>query len=211
MLKSGIRWRWVVNSTPLPLYPRGRIAVLIQREAVLAPEQVWTFLWGEKCLQPTGISAPDRPASSVVAIPTKLLRLPNAEVKKELPQYWLSRKTVVIVVNSWGSPSVAASRARAHTHNTHTHTHTHTHTELLLYQDSIRGFCLSGTRHYVIYRKPGTLSYTAAKISKFARYICINFVFHHRKLVTAKHLLILSCMRHIKFYMEVKTGFLTLQ
>lgn len=78
----GIRWRCVVNFRTQPLYPRRRTAVSIQPEAGLAPEPVWTFRRGKKCLQPTGISTPDRPANSVVAIPTKLLRLPKAEVIK---------------------------------------------------------------------------------------------------------------------------------
>jgi len=205
ILNRVIRWRRVVNFTPQPLYPQGKTAVSIQPEAGLAPESVWTFCRGEKCLQPTGMSAPDRAASSVVAIPTKLLWLPNADIiTKGITTLLAARENVVIVVNSWGSPSVAASRARSLAR-------THAHIHLLLNQDSIWGFCLSGTRHYVIYRKHGALSYTAAKISKFAQYICINFEFHQRKLETAIDLLITSCMRHMKVYMGVKPGFLTLQ
>jgi hypothetical protein len=37
----GTRWRWVVNATPWPLYPRERIGTLVW-EAGWAPGLVWT-------------------------------------------------------------------------------------------------------------------------------------------------------------------------
>jgi len=52
---------WVVNVTPLPLYPRERDPVPILQEAGWAPGPVWT---GAENLSPTGILSPDRPARS---------------------------------------------------------------------------------------------------------------------------------------------------
>jgi hypothetical protein len=55
---------------PSALYP-GKDPVPIVEEAGWAPGPVWT---GAENLAPTGIRSPDRPARSVVAIPTTLPR-----------------------------------------------------------------------------------------------------------------------------------------
>ena len=52
---------WVVNTTPRPLYPRGKDPVPIVQEAGWAPGPVWT---GAENLASTGIRSPDRPARS---------------------------------------------------------------------------------------------------------------------------------------------------
>jgi len=41
----GTRWRWMVNFTPMPLYPCGRTYIPIELEGGWAPEPFWTFQW----------------------------------------------------------------------------------------------------------------------------------------------------------------------
>ena len=53
--------------------PPGKDPVPIVQEAGWAPGPVWT---GVENLAPTGIRSPDRPARSVVTIPTELSRPP---------------------------------------------------------------------------------------------------------------------------------------
>ena len=53
-----VKWRWVVNATLWPLYPREGDAVPIQYGARSSPEPVWTCA---ENLAPTGIRYPDRP------------------------------------------------------------------------------------------------------------------------------------------------------
>jgi hypothetical protein len=50
-------WRWVVNATPRPLYPRERDRVKIVQEDGWAPGAVWT---GGENLAATGFRSPDR-------------------------------------------------------------------------------------------------------------------------------------------------------
>ena len=59
----------VVSSTPRPHFTPGKDPVPIVQEAEWAPGPVWT---GAENLAPTGIRSPDRPARSLVAIPTEL-------------------------------------------------------------------------------------------------------------------------------------------
>jgi hypothetical protein len=55
------RWRWVVNATPRPLYPRQRDSLPIIQETVWAPGSEWT---GTENLSRTEIRSLDRPARS---------------------------------------------------------------------------------------------------------------------------------------------------
>ena len=59
---EGVRWVWVVNATPRPLYPRESGNDLIQ-EFGWAPGTVWTVT--ENLAPPTGIRSQYRPVSSV--------------------------------------------------------------------------------------------------------------------------------------------------
>jgi hypothetical protein len=59
-LLFGVRWGWVVNATPRPLY-LGNDPVPIVQEAGWAPWTVWT---GAENLAPTVMWSPDRPAHS---------------------------------------------------------------------------------------------------------------------------------------------------
>jgi hypothetical protein len=72
---------WVVNATPLSLYPRERDPVPIVQEAGWAPGPVWT---GAENLVPTGSRSPDRPARS-----ESLYRLsnPGPRLKQETCNY----------------------------------------------------------------------------------------------------------------------------
>jgi hypothetical protein len=56
---------WVVNATPLPLYPRERPGTHFQ-DGWVGPQPVWT---GAENLAPTGIRSPVRPARKRIAIP----------------------------------------------------------------------------------------------------------------------------------------------
>jgi hypothetical protein len=68
---------WVVNVTPLPLYPREGDRVPIVQEVGWAPGPVWT---GAENLVPTGIRFPDRPARSESLY---LLRYPGPQSRGE--------------------------------------------------------------------------------------------------------------------------------
>ena len=54
-LNLGARWRWVVNATPRPPYPRERDPVPFLEEAGWAPGPVWT---GEESLAPQRVLIP---------------------------------------------------------------------------------------------------------------------------------------------------------
>ena len=66
----------MVNLTTRPLYPREKNLGTLGMGGQVDP-RTCLYLWKrkEKSLVPTGIRAPDRPARSLVAIPTTLLRL----------------------------------------------------------------------------------------------------------------------------------------
>ena len=57
----GARWRWVVRTTPRPLYSQNKDPVPIVHEAGWAPGPVWT---GAENPPRTGIETQDRPARS---------------------------------------------------------------------------------------------------------------------------------------------------
>ena len=59
-MTSALRWRWVFNTTPRPLYLQERPGTHCTG-AGWGPEPVWT---GAKNLALTGIRSPDRPACS---------------------------------------------------------------------------------------------------------------------------------------------------
>jgi len=66
-------WRGVSQA----LYPQGRMTILIELEAVWgAPEPVWTLWNTEKSLVLSMIRIPDRPAHSLITIPTLLFQFP---------------------------------------------------------------------------------------------------------------------------------------
>ena len=67
-LDHGTRRRWVVSSTPRPLFTPGKDAVPVVQETGWAPGPVWTG--GKSLLHRDSI--PDRPARSSVSIPTEL-------------------------------------------------------------------------------------------------------------------------------------------
>jgi hypothetical protein len=68
-LGLGIRWRWVVSCTPLPLYPRGN-GLLYWLVGSLGGSQIWSGRCGEKTkLELPGIEPwPSNP--QLIAIPT---------------------------------------------------------------------------------------------------------------------------------------------
>jgi hypothetical protein len=69
--------------TPRPLYAREGNMVSIEQEAGWAPKPGCTFWRRDKSVAPTGIQTPDRPARSVVAIPTaqrRLLKIPRKTI-----------------------------------------------------------------------------------------------------------------------------------
>jgi hypothetical protein len=66
ILNLGTRWRWVVNFTPRPLYPRKINPVRTEEEAGLAPEPAYTVVDSI-----TGSSTPQ-----LVAMPTTLYLFP---------------------------------------------------------------------------------------------------------------------------------------
>lgn len=55
-------YRWVVNITFQPLYPRGRTPASTRQEAGCASKAVWMFARRKKSLASTGIQIRDRPA-----------------------------------------------------------------------------------------------------------------------------------------------------
>jgi hypothetical protein len=57
----GARWRWMVNATLGPLYPRKRQQVPIVYDTGWAPGSVWT---GAENTASTGIRFPNRPVRS---------------------------------------------------------------------------------------------------------------------------------------------------
>jgi hypothetical protein len=57
-----------VDSTPLPLYPRQRTPVLIEREGGRTPNPRWTRWRTEKPLASTGSLSSDRAACRIAAI-----------------------------------------------------------------------------------------------------------------------------------------------
>ena len=59
----------MVSVTPRPLFTPGKDPVPILQEAGWAPGPVWTRA---ENLAPTGIRSPDRPARSLVSVPTSL-------------------------------------------------------------------------------------------------------------------------------------------
>jgi hypothetical protein len=63
---------WMVSFTSRPLYPRGRIPVLIEQEAVWASHADWTLSGRENSLVLTGVPTLDCPARSIVAVPNTL-------------------------------------------------------------------------------------------------------------------------------------------
>ena len=66
-LTLATKWRRVVNCTPQPLYPQGRIPILWIRGWVV-PQPVWTFLRREKLHVSTGVQNPYLAACSIVTI-----------------------------------------------------------------------------------------------------------------------------------------------
>ena len=106
-LDHGTRRRWGVSVTPQSLFtPRERPGTIVQ-EAGCAPGPVWT---GAENLAPTGIRSPDRPARSLVAIPT------------ELPSPFLNRSCMQMIINFTGYPSSClppvSGRRKIKTHKT---------------------------------------------------------------------------------------------
>ena len=79
----GTRRGWGVSVTPRPLFTPGKNPLPIVQEAGWAPGTVWT---GAENHVQTGIRSPDRPARSVVAIPTTL---PGPHTMNEVSAYSL--------------------------------------------------------------------------------------------------------------------------
>jgi hypothetical protein len=76
ILDLGTRWRWVVNFTPLPLYPWGNSTRYPLDRRLGEPQSVWT-LRNRKSFASTGNRLFGHPSRSLVAIPTELSRLPD--------------------------------------------------------------------------------------------------------------------------------------
>ena len=74
ILNLGTRGRWVLTSHSDSFIP-GKNSVTHWKRGWWAPESVWTALEIRKCLAPTGIRTPDRPALNQLATPTALSRL----------------------------------------------------------------------------------------------------------------------------------------
>jgi hypothetical protein len=64
----------VVNFTPQPLYPKGIIPVLIEREDGWAPHADWALSGRENSLVLTEVPTPDCPARRTVSVPTTLVK-----------------------------------------------------------------------------------------------------------------------------------------
>jgi len=77
----------VVKFRPQLVYHQETFPIPIEYVAGLALENVWKFLEERKPLPLTGIPAADRPARSVVAMPTTLSRFPLKHI--ELNKYEL--------------------------------------------------------------------------------------------------------------------------
>ena len=69
----GTRWRWLVNSTPRPLYPLKEAEAPIVKEAGWSPEPVWTFWGREDYLVPAGT----RTSGSSSPFPSSFTNYPN--------------------------------------------------------------------------------------------------------------------------------------
>lgn len=87
----GTIWKWLVNFTLLPLYPREKTTVPIPYEVRFVPEYMWTF--GEKYHGATEIRSPVLSARSLVAIQTTPRRI-----------MWSIRHSYSCVVNTINKP-----------------------------------------------------------------------------------------------------------
>ena len=64
ILNFGTRWRWVVNITPRPLYPRQKPLQFTGEYEGCTPKPVWT-IWRRQYLSTTRIRTPGRPSPSL--------------------------------------------------------------------------------------------------------------------------------------------------
>jgi len=93
ILNFGTRWRWVVNITPRPLYPRQKPLQFTGEYTGCAPKPVWTIWRQKQNLNTARIRTPGRPPPSIYR--RRYLGSKGGEFPDRLSQYHHLRGTAL--------------------------------------------------------------------------------------------------------------------
>ena len=86
IINVGTRWRWMVNLTPRPLYPREENPGNHERGGLGGPQSRYGRFGEERCR--TGIRASGRPVHRLIATPTTLPSSLPVTAKGEISYYY---------------------------------------------------------------------------------------------------------------------------
>jgi hypothetical protein len=101
VVNLGSRWRWLISTTPLPLYPQGNSRSTHCMGGWVGPRAGLDVMEKRKNLLPSqGIESRllGRPAHSIVAIPTELSRRTNCNVSSS---YYMASRWCVSCCRKW--------------------------------------------------------------------------------------------------------------